>query len=122
MPDIDWKNEVVKMYPTHGVQCQQLLTTAKDHFLEQVVTEPTRTTETTSSVLDLFFTNNNTLVNQVHVIPGIADHDAVFIESSLRPMKKKISPRRVYLYRKADFGSFNKDLASITEEIIITKN
>ena len=67
----------------HGAQCHQLLTITKDTFLEQVVTEPTRVTESSSNILDLFFTNNETLVNQVHVIPGIGDHEAVFIESSL---------------------------------------
>ena len=49
---------------------------------------PTRITETKSSTLDLFLTNNDTLVNQVRVIPWISDHEAVFTESSLRLLKK----------------------------------
>ena len=67
----------------NGTQCEHLLTIAKDTFMEQVVKEPTRVTEDSSNILDLFFTNNETLANQVHVIPGIADHETVFIESSL---------------------------------------
>ena len=87
--NIDWGNECVKPYPAHGAQCQQLLNIAKKSFLEQVVTEPTRVTETSSNIFDLFFTNNETLVNQDHIVPGIADHKAVFLESSLRTFKPK---------------------------------
>jgi dihydroorotase len=34
--------------------------------------------------------------NKVEVIPGISDHEAVFIESSLRPLKVKVPPRKVF--------------------------
>ena len=83
LADIDLDTECTKPYPTHGTQCHQLLTITKDTFLEQVVTEPIIVTESSSNILYLFFTNNETLVNQVHVIPGKGDHEAVFIESSL---------------------------------------
>ena len=118
MADIDWQNECVKAYPDHGAQCKELLTASKDAFLTQMVTEPTRITESSSNTLDLFFTNNDTLVNQVRVIPGISDHEAVFIESSLRPMKKASSPRRVFKYHKADYDSFRKDFQRFSEEFM----
>ena len=118
MADIDWQNECVKAYPDHGAQCKELLNASKDAFLTQMVTEPTRITESSSNSLDLFFTNNDTLVNQVRVIPGISDHEAVFIESSLRPMKKASSPRRVFKYHKADYDSFNKDFQRFSEEFM----
>ena len=78
LADIDWGNECIKSYPAHSAQCQRLLNIAKDSFSEQVVTEPTRITETSFNILDLFFTNKKTIVNQVHIVPGIADHEAVF--------------------------------------------
>ena len=68
--------------------------TCKDAFLGQMVTEPTRTTETSDSILELFFTSNDTLVYQTRLIPSISDHDAVFLESSLRPIKKQSSSTR----------------------------
>ena len=80
----------------------QLLSIAKDSFLEQVVTEPTRITETTSNILDLFFTSNPALINKVEVIPGIRDHEAVFIELSLRPMRVVTPPRKINKYKNAD--------------------
>ena len=115
---IDWQNECTTTYPTHGAQCRQLRTASKETFLTQMVTEPTQITEPSSSILDLFFTNNDTLVNQVRVLPGISDHEAVFIESSLRPMKKKSSLRRVYKYRKAYYDNFRKDFQKFSEEFM----
>ena len=38
------------------------------------------------------------LYKKVEVIPGISDHEAVFIESSLRPLKVKVPPRKVFMY------------------------
>ena len=118
LADIDWQNECTTTYPTHGAQYCQLLTASEDAFLTQMVTEPTRITESSSSDLDLFFTNNDTLVNQTGVLPGISDHEAVFIESSLRPMKKISSPRRVYKYHKADYENFRKDFQKFSEEFV----
>ena len=68
----------------------------RDSFLDQVVTEPTKITETTSSTLDLFLTTNQTLINKVEVVPGISDHEEVFIESSLKPLNFKIPARKPY--------------------------
>jgi hypothetical protein len=85
---IDWQTENIKHNSQHTAECHQLLDISKTAFLDQLVLEPTRITETQSNTLDLFFTNNNTLVNQVRVIPDISDHEAVLIDSSLRPIKK----------------------------------
>ena len=102
----------------HGAQCHEFLSIVKDNFLDQVVTEPTRITETSSTTLDLFFTNITTLVNQVHVIPGISDHEAVFIESSLRPMKNTPAPRKIIQYRKADYEGFKRELNDFTPDFL----
>ena len=68
-----------------------------------MVIEPTRITEDTENVLDLFFSNNSSLVYRVEVIPGISDHETVYNESSLRPAKAQTPPRKVYIYNKADW-------------------
>ena len=94
----------------------QLLTTMKDSFLDQVVMDPTRITETTCNILELFFTSNLTLINKVEIIPGISDHEAVFILSSLKPMKVKNPGRKVYQYKKADYESMKKELKALKTE------
>ena len=122
LADIDWNDECVQPYPNHGAQCQQLLKTSKDAFLSQMVTEPTRTTETSASILELFFTSNDTLVNQTRVIPGISDHEAVFVESSLRPIKKPTCPRRIFKFQKADYDGFKQELKDLTPSFLEKAN
>ena len=85
-------------------------------MLDQLILEPTRITETQANILDLFFTNNETLVNQVRIIPGISDHESVFIESSLRPMKNKILPHKVWQYRKAKYDQLREELHQYQQE------
>ena len=59
--DIDWTHDTPKPQASNSVQCNQILEIAREFFLEQMVTSPTRVTEYTSTILDLFFTNNSTL-------------------------------------------------------------
>ena len=66
--------------------------------------------------MQLFFTSKPTLINKVETIPGISDHEAVFIESSLRHMKVKIPPRKVFQYKKADFKGMKKELRASLHE------
>ena len=110
LPDI----RKVLTYATYGTVSQQLLT--KDAYLDQMVTQPTRIRETTANTLELFFSNNSTLINKVEIIPGMSDHEAVFLESSLRPMKVKTLPRKVYQYQKADYEGLKKDLKAYQQE------
>ena len=114
--DIDWETESIKPYASKSGLCKQLLTVAKDNFLEQMVSEPTRITEDTENVLDLSFSNNSSLVNRVEVIPGISDHETVYVESSLRPAKAQTPPRKVHIYNKADFPSIKAELRRKKEE------
>ena len=54
-----------------------------------MVSKHTYITESSQSTLDLIFANNSTFINKVEVIPGISDHEVVYVESSLRPDKTK---------------------------------
>jgi hypothetical protein len=75
-----------------------------------MVKSPTLYTDTTEAILDLFLTNNATLVNKVEVIPGISDHEAVYIESSLRTDKITKPPRKVLKYNKMNKPEMIKKL------------
>ena len=54
LPEIIWEEESVTQYASYSSISNQLLTIAKDSILEQVVTEPTRVTETTLNISELF--------------------------------------------------------------------
>ena len=77
---------------------------------------------------DLFFSNNPSVVNRVEVIPGISDHETVYVEFSLRPdetvyvefslrpAKAQTPARKVHIYNKADIASVKDELRRVKEE------
>ena len=86
LADIDWNDECVQSYPSYEAQCQQLLKSSKDVFLGQMITEPTRD----------------------------HDHEAVFVESSLRQNKKQTRPRRTFKYQNDEYDGFRQELNDLT--------
>ncbi|MCG7865188.1 MAG: hypothetical protein JAY74_02330 [Candidatus Thiodiazotropha taylori] len=85
-----------------------------DFGLVQMVSEPTRG----DNVLDLFLTSNETLVNQVEILSGISDHEISVSNISIKPKICQQKPRSVPLYRKTDWDSFRKFMASKSSEIL----
>jgi hypothetical protein len=116
--DIDWETENLKPQPKDARECRQLLDITRDSYLDQIVMEPTRITETCENTLDLFFTNNKTLIHKVEVVPGMSDHESVFVESAISPRLRRTTPRKVNLYRKADFGKMREELRDKEQEFV----
>ena len=87
-----------------------------------MVIDPTWITEDTESILDLFLTDNQSLVNRTEVIPGVSDHKTVYVEFSLCPTKNVTPPRLVYCYKKADFNSVKEELTQAKDEFITMEN
>ena len=98
LPKLDWPDCEPSIKPNCSFK------QVYDHFMEllldsnltQVVTQPTRLNNT----LDLFLTTKPTLVNEVKVQPGLADHDMVSAESLLKPAVHKQKPRKNLSYPK----------------------
>ena len=86
-----------------------------DFGLVQMVTEPTRC----ENVLDLFLTSNHTLVQQIKILPGIADHEIMVADVNLKPQIGRQKPRNVPLYRKADWDGFRKYFSDFASDFII---
>ena len=60
--------------------------------LHQLITKPTRITPTTSSLIDIFATNNRHMVLDSEVVPcSAADHELITITINLKKEKKKTS-------------------------------
>ena len=62
---------------------EQLIDIANDFDLDQMVTEPTRK----NNILDLFFTNNATLVEKSTLIPGLSDHEGIAMITKYKSKK-----------------------------------
>ena len=76
------------------------------HNFTQIINEPTRITEFTSTLLDPIFVNDNNMVkNQGTInVDIISDHRLVFVDLDVNIVKNK---QKVYTYRS--FGSFSQD-------------
>jgi hypothetical protein len=107
-PGIDWEGKVLKPNCNYPTLHQDFLDTLVDNGMDQLVNEPTRG----ENILDLFATNNPTLINKVQVIPGISDHQAVLIEGELSPTLRKQQKRQVPLYGKANWDGFKEYINS----------
>jgi hypothetical protein len=80
-----------------------------NNALTQLVEEPTRQQNT----LDLILTNHPGKVIRTDTIPGISNHDIVYTEFDLRPVKLQQKPRTIPLYNKANWYGMKIDLQNI---------
>ena len=85
--------------------------------------EATRITPTTSNILDLVFTTHPNAIFDVHIIPGISDHDAIVFTTHSCAKKQKYNARKMYQFSQADFEQFRADLyAAPMSDIIDSSN
>jgi len=78
---------------------QLLIDVVQDHGLTQVINEPTRL----ANILDLFLTNSPAQVQDIAIIPGLSDREAVVIEANVKPPLHKKLSRKTPLYNKANW-------------------
>ena len=74
LPNIDWINNSVIGYNYPSSFCNLILDTFNDTGFTQMVTFPTRK----SNTLDIFATNKPGLVVKCTPIPGIGDYEAIY--------------------------------------------
>ena len=70
--------------------------------LTQLIDIPTRITEDTVSLIDLFFVDNLENIDCYGTLPKIADHDGIIASFKLNLQKPQIKTKKVYDYCKAD--------------------
>ena len=65
----------------------------------QVINFPTRR----NNILDIFFTNRPSLIRKCHTLPGISDHEIIYLESSMKSMHvTKMSKHKILVWSRAD--------------------
>ena len=112
-PDISWQVPSVLPGSSNFNTHQLLIDISQHHRLSQMVTEPTRLNNTP----DLFLTNLPTLIQEVEVVPGLSDHDAVIVQSKMRMSLAKQANRKIPLYSKANWQAIRADLQSLENKI-----
>jgi hypothetical protein len=103
-PGIDWTNST-----TRGLIDQELFTFSLEHALHQHVFEPTRG----GNVLDLVFSSDVSLVDNVEVCPPLSsDHNVIrFDVTAESPNKKEDTNKRNFA--KADYGDIKEFLRGV---------
>ena len=112
LPDINWEDNNIQgnNYP---IQINQLLIdTISDTGSEQVVTFPTRDKNT----LDVFITNRPSLIEKCKPMPGLSDHDIVFVQASTRVPRQRPLRRQIRLWGKADTAGLHQSASEFTSE------
>ena len=117
-PDIDWKNHQTSNGADDRLVQEKLVDIAQTHSLTQLQKEPTRY----NNILDLTFTNNPSLIKSCTVVPGISDHSAVVIDSTIRPNYILSKKRKVHQFKKAQWEDLYKECDEITKEIQLKFN
>ena len=115
---IDWETNTLKTdindkQISNKRAHEKLLEILKDYpELTQHQMEPTRKDRT----LDLFFTNQPNMVQSMQTLAGISDHDIPVADCKLFPSYNKKAPRKVYIYKKANWPKIKEEILTFQEE------
>ncbi|CAC5381183.1 unnamed protein product [Mytilus coruscus] len=112
LPDINWSSNTITGNQYRKDINDTFLSLENDLGLIQSVHFPTRG----PNILDLFLTNRPSLINRCEPVPGISDHEIVFIDSSIAVMRQKPIKRIIQMWKKAYIISLKDDAKLLASE------
>ena len=59
---------------------------------------------------------------RVDALPRVSDHDIVFTEQDMRPVKQRQKPRQIQIYRKAEWEPMKEDMKSLHKDMKYVHN
>ena len=94
---------------------KKLLATLYSHRCKNVISNPTRVTQSTKSIIDLAIVNNpaSKVSNSGVLDLSIADHKTIFVTYKMKTKSPGFSIKRVRNYRGLDEKSLQKDLHDV---------
>ena len=98
LPDINWASQSI-ISSAYPLAISESFLDMMHIGLKQIVDFPTRL----NNILDLFLTNRPTLIIRCEAVPGLSDHDIVYIESRILAKRHKPVARKIHLWNKTDF-------------------
>ena len=116
LPNINWSDNSISgnNYPIPF--CNLVLDLFSNAGLAQLVTFPTRR----NNILDIFATNRPTLLNKCLPIPGISDHEAIYIESMITAKYNPPVRRKILLWSKANFQTISQHIQDFNSKFLAT--
>ena len=114
LPNINWSNWSLRSCNYSLSLCNLFTDLLISNGFSQLVDTPTRQ----NNILDIFATNRPSLVTKCGIIPGISDHESVYVEAQLKTVTVHSSPRHVLLWNKADFQHINDLMLQYASDFI----
>ena len=110
VPDICWIYNTADREPS-----QRFLECVGDHFLTQLVREPTRG----SNILDLLFVNREGLVGDVKVGGCLGQSGHEMLDFSILEPQRGVSRTTTLDFRRADFNLFRTMVERVPWEVVL---
>ncbi|KAK3096098.1 hypothetical protein FSP39_023212 [Pinctada imbricata] len=114
LPDISWPTSSISGHQNLATINNLFLTLTADCGLHQMVDFTTRNNNT----LDLFFTNRPSLINRIKPMPGISDHEAIFIDSDVQVKLQRPTRRKIYLWKKANMTDLRNHMRNFSDNYV----
>ena len=114
LPDVNWSTLSTNGNSNPAAVNHAFISTFTDCGLQQMVDFPTRR----DAILDLFFTNRPSLINKIRPLPGVSDHEALFIDTNIEAKHQRPPKRKIYLWNKADIEGLQTDISSFSTEFV----
>lgn len=108
-PNIFWSSDVPQLSP-FSTDSYNFLSFCSDFNFTQIVTQPTRITPTTSSVLDLVLTNVPDLFMSPLCLPQLSDHSLLHFTMDVCVPHHENYTKHIRDYAAADFDAINREL------------
>ena len=112
LPDIDWSTNSITSCNYKREINEVVLQAADNCGLDQVVDFPTRET----NLLDVFLTNRPSLIQECYPLPGISDHEMVYVDSDVSARYQRPIQRKIWLWSKADIPVLKQSMLQFSED------
>ena len=116
----------IDYFCTHTPLFSKLLSVTSSFNLSQVVSEPTRVTHNSCTLIDLAFVSSPSQVLSCSTIPHLAnsDHNGLHLTISIKSPRKHNIPilRKIWKYTEADYYAISQCLDEVDWDLILTGN
>ena len=93
------------------------------HGLTQIITQATRITANTSTLIDLVFVSSNEFVEEHGILPPCcSDHCAIYVVLKFKKKQNKCHTRKIYNYNQADFDGLQNYIQIFNWDNIFANN
>ena len=117
-PDIDWDSLSTRAGCKLVSVSDKLIRISFKFGLSQLQKDPTRLT----SLLDLFFTNNDSLLSAIDTVPGIStadEHVAILTDLNLKADICKLVPHRVHQWKNVDWEKVKGETKAFADQFCV---